>query len=95
MSGETRVNLAGRNGQGSTEPISPKQDLGFGPNEYNVHTGIDVTAEDPGAAMLAAVEEMSLRDPESYCFRVEHLRTGRKWEVELYPNGEIEVKDWE
>jgi len=54
-----------------------------------------VKADGPGTAMVAAIEEMGLRVPESYCFHVEHLRTGRKWEVELYPSGEIEVENWD
>jgi len=45
--------------------------------------------------MAAAIAEMGLRNPEFYCFHVEHLRTGRKWEVELYPSGEIEVENWD
>jgi len=42
--------------------------------------------------MLAAIEEMGLRNPEAFCYHVEHLQSGRKWEVELYPSGEIESK---
>jgi hypothetical protein len=45
--------------------------------------------------MLAAIEEMGLRNPEAFCYHVEHLQSGRKWEVELYPSGEIDVQDWD
>jgi hypothetical protein len=38
---------------------------------------------------------MELRNPEAFCYHVEHLQSGKKWEVELYPSGEIEVEDWD
>jgi hypothetical protein len=87
-------NLEGRCGRSSTELVSAVVDSGFGLDDYNVRTGIDVRADGPGAAMAAAVEEMGLRDAESFCFHVEHLRTGRKWYVDLLPSGEIDVQDW-
>lgn len=93
MDKEKSANLEGRCDQFSVERVWPMQDSGFEPNDYNVRTGIDVKAHGPGAAMVAAIEEMGLRAPESYCFHVEHLQTRRKWEVELYPSGEIVVED--
>jgi len=95
MDKEKPTNLEGLCGQFSAERVWPVQDSGFEPTEYTVRTGIDVKADGPGTAMVAAIEEMGLRVPESYCFHVEHLRTGRKWEVELYPSGEIEVENWD
>ncbi len=68
-------------------------DLGFGMRDYCVTTGFDVEADGPGAAMLAAVQMSQIQNPEACCFHVEHLRTGRKWEVELRPNGEVGVQD--
>jgi hypothetical protein len=95
MNEEKRANLEGRRDQSYAEHVWPVQDSGFGPDDYYVSTGIDVKADGPGAAMVSAIEEMGLRDPECYCFHVDHLRTGRKWEVELYPSGEIDVQDWD
>lgn len=95
MDGGGSVELRGGNSGGVSEHVSQEQDLDFGPDQYNVQTGIDVSADGPGAAMLAAIKEMELRDPEAFCFHVEHLRSGRKWEVEVYPGGEIVVEDWD
>jgi len=92
MSGDVSARLGGQGVQSSTMPTSSGRDSGFGPDEYNVRTGIDVAAEGPGAATLAAIEEMALRNPEAFCYHVEHLQSGRKWEVELYPNGKIEIE---
>jgi hypothetical protein len=91
--GRTAEGHAGRSGPASD--ASPVVDHGFGSSEYNVRTGVDVTAEDPAAAMIAAVQQMGIRDPETFCFHVEQLRTGRKWYVDLSPGGEVEVQDWD
>jgi len=95
MNEDGPVNLEGQNDQSSVKHFLPEQDSGFGPDDYSVQTGIDVSADGPGAAMLAAIEEMGLRNPEAFCYHVEHLQSGRKWEVELYPSGEIDVQDWD
>lgn len=93
MNVDVSMRMGGQSVQTSTVPTSPGHDSGFGPSEYNVRTGIDVAAEGPGAATLAAIEEMALRNPEAFCFHVEHLQSGRKWEVELYPNGRIKIEE--
>ena len=95
MNKDNLVSLEGRSGFRSDARVSPPRTNNFGPNQYNVHTGIDVAADGPGAAMLAAIKEMELRNPEAFCYHVEHLQSGKKWEVELYPSGEIEVEDWD
>ena len=93
MNNDELVPLEGGSGFGSDARVSPVRINGFDPEGYNVRTGIDVAAVSPGAAMLAAIEEMGLRNPEAFCYRVEHLQSVRKWEVDLYPSGEIEVED--
>ncbi|MGA2086022.1 MAG: hypothetical protein ABSG60_10930 [Terracidiphilus sp.] len=95
MNGGDLVDLECQNSQRFSEHVLPERDVDFGPEEYNVQTGIDVSADGPGAAMLAAIKEMELRNPEAFCYHVEHLQSGKKWEVELYPSGEIEVEDWD
>jgi len=95
MNGEKPANLEERRGRCSAEIVSIVRDSGFRQDEYNVRTGIDVKAYSPGAAMAAAVEGMGLRAPESFCFHVEHLRTGKRWYVDFLPNGEVDVQDWE
>jgi hypothetical protein len=61
--------LVGREDANSTPAIRTGQGGDFGPREYNVRTGIDVSADGPGAAMLAAVEQMGLQTPESFCYQ--------------------------
>lgn len=80
-------------GAGHWSSAAPSQAAGFGANEYNVRTGIDVEAKGPDGAMLAAIQEIGIRNPEAFCFHVEHLQSGRKWEVELHPSGEIEIDE--
>ncbi|MGP8270909.1 MAG: hypothetical protein ACLQLH_12625 [Terracidiphilus sp.] len=86
--------LVGRKDASSTPGIPTGQGEDFAQREYNVRTGIDVSADGPGVAILAAIEEMGLQNPEAFCYHVEHIQSGRKWEVELFPSGEIEVEDW-
>jgi hypothetical protein len=66
-----------------------------GLNEYNVRTGIDVLADGPSTAVLTAIKEMGLRDAEAFCYQVDHLPSGRRWNVEHGPDGEIEITDWD
>lgn len=94
MKGQKSELSDGLNDRGSAK-LSPHEHVpGFGPNEYSVRTGIDVTADGPGAATIAAIEGMGLRDAEAFCFDVENLKTGEKWYVDLSPSGEIEVQGW-
>lgn len=67
-------------------------DSSFGPRDYCVTTDYDVAADDPGGAVLAAIRENSIQGAEALCFRVQNLRTGRIWEVDIWPNGEIETQ---
>jgi len=94
VSGDEQVSFERRNTQGSIEHTVPVRDSCFGPDEYNVRTGIDVKAKGPEAAMVAAVKKMGLKHAEGFCFHVEHLRTGRKWYVDPSPSGDIDVQDW-
>ncbi|MDR3715116.1 MAG: hypothetical protein P4L51_20065 [Puia sp.] len=84
-----------RSDRGSAKHYPHNRAQAFGPNEYSVRTGIDVTAEGPGAATIAAIEGLGLRDAEAFCFHVEQLKTGKKWYVDLSPSGEAEVQGWD
>ena len=95
MKGQESEQLDGRIDPGSATHYPHNNAPAFGPNEYSVRTGIDVTAEGPGAATIAAIEGMGLRDAEAFCFHVEHLKTGEKWYVDLSPSGEAEVQGWD
>lgn len=95
MNAERPIRADQAEGRGPAKDSSRLADSGFGPSEYSVRTGLDVTADNPATATLAAVEQMRLRDPEAFCFHVEHLRTGRRWYVDLSPGGEIDVQDWD
>jgi hypothetical protein len=95
MNGEAPADFGEQRGRYSTKPVSTVEDSGFDEDDYNVRTGIDVKADGPGAAMAAAIKEIGLRDAESFCFHVKHLRTGKEWYVDLLPSGEIDVQDWD
>lgn len=94
MNGGETVNCKSQTNRRFSEHALPEQEKEISLDEFNVRTGIDVSADSPGAAVLAAIKEMEIRDPEAFCFEVGHLQSGRKWEGELLPSGEIEIEEW-